>query len=39
MDHIHHRHAHWTAVAMILNAAVAVGFVVSLLLPILAQPH
>ena len=39
MDHTGYRHRQWIAVDMLWNAAIAVGFVIILLLPIVTQPR
>jgi ElaB/YqjD/DUF883 family membrane-anchored ribosome-binding protein len=38
MDHLRHRRRPWTSVAVLWNAAVAIGLVLGLLLPVLATP-
>lgn len=35
MDHIRHHHAHWASVGMIWNAAVAIGLLIGLWLPMI----
>jgi hypothetical protein len=39
MDHLRHRRGPWVPVASLWNAALAIGFVLGLLLPVLATPH
>jgi len=38
MDHVRHRRRPWTSVAILWNAAVAIGLVLGLLLPVVAPP-